>query len=110
MESVILLLKAFELAQEAGLRVIVTDNAARGAERWETQPIYSNGKTPLLIFNVRSVSDPRYVARSILWSVARSKGAKNPQIDQDYIKLVEESRAMSKQNKKECLNNGTEKI
>ena len=97
LESMILLLKAFELAQEAGLRVIVTDNAARCAEGWKSQPIYSEGKTPLLIFHARSVSDPRYVARSILWSVARSKGAKNPQIDQDYIKLVEESRAMSKQ-------------
>ena len=97
LESMILLLKAFELAQEAGLRVIVTDSAARWAEGWETQPIYSEGKAPLLIFHARSVSDPRYVARSILWSVARSKGAKNPQIDQDYIKLVEESRAVSKQ-------------
>ena len=97
LESMILLLKAFELAQEAGLRVIVTDNAARFAEGRESQPIYSEGKTPLLIFHARSVSDPRYVARSILWSVARSKGPKNPQIDQDYIKLVEESRAVSKQ-------------
>ena len=88
----VILLKAFELAQAAGLRVNVTDSTTGWGEGLKEYPIYCEGENPLLVFYATTLDSVGYGVRSILWAVAKKQGKDLRSIDMEFDQMLTDAR------------------